>query len=1131
MRRLLALVLTSVAFACSRPPPPPPTPVVLLGWTPPPLGEGETPGWLDPLLALDGFRVSATDRLSAVSDAGLEEARAVILPATTADELEGRGRAALIRFVQRGGGVLVLADGIRAGADWPWYRRLVAGRADSDPIETRAVAAVRRVDGPNAGNVEQDDVAIPHEAVLPAAIAKRVEVVAESVDSAGTPRPYAWRHRYDGGRVAVVAGSGDALTEDQAYHDLLVDLLTWTAEGARDADHFLPGDDYFEVELLVDGLADPIEIDVASDGSVFILEREGALKRYDPNADRIEVIHRLDVACRSEVEGYATECGGLGLALDPDFATNALLYLYYSPLEPSVNRLSRFRFDGGRLVDERVLFDVGTDREQTTCHEGGSLAFGPDGHLFVSTGDNTNPFESDGYAPIDEREERREFDAQRSAGNSMDLRGSILRITPQADGTYTVPAGNLWPRGTERTRPEIYVKGCRNPYRIAIDPTNGFVYWGDVGPDASRDDELGNTRGFDELNQARGPGYFGWPYFRGGRPYLDRDFEAGEFAASFADRLVNDSPNNEGLAALPPAIDPFLAYDYDDDPALPELGDGGRNAMAGPVCYSSVHAGLPPYFDRVLFFYDWMRAHLFVVDLDEEHRFRTMHRFLGDREFQHPIDLELARDGSLYLLEYGSAWWDNVDGRLIRIRFGGFDRRPRAMIEASASSGGLPLEVAFDGDGSFDPEWEEREGGDDATVGDGLTRRWTFGDGARSTEPNPTHVYRRKGVFDARLEVTDAAGKVGVAEWTVVAGNSAPEVRLSIGERVGGFEWGETIAYDVVVTDAEDGDGDGVVDLVAAGERLRVIAEYVDDTHDGEEVGEDPYLPGMNFRLLGTPLLREHGCAGCHHPTLPSVGPSFTELAVLHRDSDDQEALLERYAKQIVEGGAGRWGHVPMPSHKNLARAAIDNMLDAICDLAYPDEPPLVGEDAVISLPERPLDLRDVHGSYVIRATYSDLGGDLLPSLTATSAPIVLVAPPVVTIVSWQPDQSTWVEGIAARFDGDGAARSEDHVSGFDDVDTALVWTLDVVRAGTYRLSIEQACPDDQAGSRYRVLTGATELTSTVVPTDAWDDFVEQQVGDVRFESSGEHELRLEPLEIADDYVANVKGLRLQRIE
>ena len=88
---------------------------------------------------------------------------------------------------------------------------------------------------------------------------------------------------------------------------------------------------------------------------------------------------------------------------------------------------------------------------------GCDIVLDADGNLYLSTGDDTNPFQSDGYTPIDERPERNPaFHTQRGSGNTNDLRGKVLRITPLADGGYSVPDGNLFAPGSDEARPEIH---------------------------------------------------------------------------------------------------------------------------------------------------------------------------------------------------------------------------------------------------------------------------------------------------------------------------------------------------------------------------------------------------------------------------------------------------------------------------------------------------------------------------------------------------------------------------------------------------------------------------------------------------------------------------------------------------
>jgi len=431
-----------------------------------------------------------------------------------------------------------------------------------------------------------------------------------------------------------------------------------------------PDPSHFRREILTEGLNEPMQMAILPNSDVLFVERRGGVKYYDADQAQLKEIAHFDVF--SDIED-----GLLGVTLDPEFETNNHIYFYYSVVDTAINRLTRMELHGDRLdrSTEVTILDVPTQREHC-CHSAGYLEFGPDGTLFIATGDNTNaddPYKI-GYPPVDERPGHELADDQATAANTNDLRGKILRIIPEAEGGYSIPEGNLYPEGTSKTRPEIYVMGLRNPFRFTVDQKTGTLYWGDVGPNTIVEGRDGTLMSYDEINRATEPGFFGWPYFLGNNDAFPMyDFETEEEGErKDPDKPLNVSPNNTGLRELPPAEPAMIWYGREESEKFPLVGSGGASLMAGEVYYRDQFPEnsyrLPEYYDGKLFIYEWIRNWIMAVTLDDEGDYVSMEPFLDHMEFAAPMDFRFASDGSLYILEYGSDWFsENDDAKLVRI--------------------------------------------------------------------------------------------------------------------------------------------------------------------------------------------------------------------------------------------------------------------------------------------------------------------------------------------------------------------------------------------------------------------------------------------------------------------------------
>ncbi|MGH7497203.1 MAG: ThuA domain-containing protein [bacterium] len=637
----------------------------------------------------NGFEVNATEDAGQFDDANLAQYQVAIFLSTTGDVLNSAQQAAFEKYIQAGGGYV----GVHAAADteygWGWYGNLVGAYFQSHPNIQSATIVLADRSHPSIK-------ALPERwsrtdewynfQINPRGSVHVLATLDERTYSGGGngyDHPIAWCHEYDGGRAWYTAlGHTEASYIEPLFLQHLLGGILFSA-GAVAADASATIDANFEKTVLDNHPLDPMSLTVAPDGRVFYGQRAGDLKIYNPADSSIKIAGHLVVTTRHED-------GLLGLALDPNFPANSWIYLFYSPAGPVAKQLvSRFIMNGDQLDmgSEKVLLEIPTQREQC-CHSAGSLAFGPEGNLFISTGDNTNPFESDGYAPIDERAARSAWDAQKSSSNTHDLRGKVLRITPQESGAYSIPAGNLFPSDGSVGRPEIYVMGCRNPFRISVDRKTGWLYWGDVGPDAQDSSPARGPRGFDEWNQARTAGNYGWPYCIGdNQAYVDYNFATGLSGSAFdCNYPANESPNNTGMRGLPPAKPAWIWYPYAPSAEFPELETGGRTAMAGPTYHYDANldskSKLPEYYDNTVFIYEWSRGWLKEVKLDANGNVLKINPFLDSFEFRRPMDMELGPDGALYMLEWGTGFGGgNSDAKLIRIRYKG-SLMPPVGVEA-----------------------------------------------------------------------------------------------------------------------------------------------------------------------------------------------------------------------------------------------------------------------------------------------------------------------------------------------------------------------------------------------------------------------------------------------------------------
>lgn len=944
----------------------------------------------------NGFDVDTTANAAIFNDDSLKKYAAVVFLSTTGDLLDYRQEAGFERYIQSGGGYVGIHAAADGEYDWGWYGRLVGGYFFDHPGINDSFPNVQ------AGIFNVVDATNNATKHLPKQWKRTDEFysykklnsdvkVLLTIDEASYKgghkmgnHPMAWYHDYDGGRAfyTELGHTEETYTEDN-YLKHLLGGIQYAIGDNKELDYtkaktqLPPDEDRFTKTQLAQGdFNEPTEMTILPNFDIMVIQRRGEIMLYKNETKKVKQVGFFNVYYKASTTGENVEEGMLGLSKDPDFATNNWVYIYYSPADTAVNRLSRFTFKNDTLdkATEKVILEVKSQRE-ICCHTGGSIAFGPDKLLYFSAGDNATPFDekgakyvNSGFAPLNDIPGHQQYDARRSSGNTNDLRGKIMRIRLKDDGTYEIPDGNLFAKGTEKTRPEIYVMGNRNPYRISVDQKNSYLYWGEVGPDAGSDSL--NTRGpkgYDEVNQARKAGYFGWPLFVGNNyPYRQFDYTTGVSGSLFdPQKPINDSKNNTGLRELPPAQPAFIWYPYGPSPDFPQVGTGGRNAMAGPVYYTDMFPAatrLPDYYNGKLIIYDWIRGWVKAVTMLPNGDFDKMEPFFPQLKVNSLIDMEVGPDGKLYLLEYGTGWFTkNADAGLSRIDYNPGNIAPKInTIHVNKTSGLLPFAVKVTADMK-------------KPVKDKLTYIWDLGNGKtkETTIPELDYTYTNAGDYKISVDVKDDQGGSTKSEMlSIYSGNAEPVVSIiQTGGNKSFYLPGKPFTYAVEIKDNDTSKIDPA--------NLYVSVEYME--------GFDKASSTMGHQqgtatVSGKNLMLTLDCKSCHKETEKSVGPAFTEVALKYQKDPNAMSYL---SQKIIKGGSGVWGEVAMAAHPALPQNDINQIVTWILSL---------GNKTAVkkSLPQTGTIIPDTKqkqtNSLILSASYTDKGGNNIKALTGSNS-------------------------------------------------------------------------------------------------------------------------------------------------
>ncbi|HRA47988.1 MAG TPA: PQQ-dependent sugar dehydrogenase, partial [Thermomicrobiales bacterium] len=493
-------------------------------------------------------------------------------------------------------------------------------------------------------------------------------------------------------------------------------------------------------DSVVANISAPTDIAFTPDGTMLVTSQNGGLyKRSGSSTTKV-----LDLSGKICSD---FERGLLGVTVDPLYASNNYIYLFYtynrhntcidnSPSSPN-NRVSRFTFNGSSVTGETVLVD--NIYSLNGNHNGGGMTFGKDGYLYISIGDSGCQLGVPSNCAGGNGNSRK-----KNILNGKVLRVSRDGIAPSSNPFYsaggTCRVSGSTPADTHCK--ETYAWGFRNPFRIAANPNSSStqIYVNDVGQDE-----------WEEIDALQAGKDYGWNYCEG---------------------FTNASGGGN--------------CGFSDTNPLYVYGHGSCNSITGGAFIPN--GSWPTAYNNLYFFADYTCGTIWTL----KNSGGTWSRTVFASGLGAVTELEFGPDGAnvaLYYTNYGSS-------QVRKITYtSSSNRRPTADVDASPTYGTLPLEVSFDGRDSVDPD------------SDSLTFAWDFGDGTSSTSSHPTKTFTQQLDYTVRLTVSDGRGGTDTDSVIIRAGNTRPTAEITAPSATSEFYVGQTIKLRGVGTDAEDSPG------------------------------------------------------------------------------------------------------------------------------------------------------------------------------------------------------------------------------------------------------------------------------------------------------------------------------------